>query len=244
MNPNRRVFLASSLLFLLRETLSAGTNNFSDLNDSEKRNVLFEIVKDMKGRYVFPVPMASEREREQGLSVNKSLCEFGSERPYGQKHKAIDIYGFGKDIVYFADGEIEEVGRNINNFDHGNIVVMNHGIVKGYNVWSYYLHIGGINGINNGDIVKMGEPFAKVDCSGISLDYKKLLNPGSRDCRNLSHLHFQIKVGDMYVNPNYFFPDYSEKSLPNLKRWRLAIKAGSLEDNIARFKGKQNRGSF
>ena len=121
---------------------------------------------------------------------------------------------------------------------------MNHGIVKGYNVWSYYLHIGCINGINKGDIVKMGDAFAKVDCTGISKDYKKLLNPGSRDCKSLAHLHFQIKVGDMYVNPNYFFPEYSRSSLPNLKRWRLAIKAGSLEDNIDRFKGKQNRGSF
>ena len=130
---------------------------------------------------------------------------------------------------------------------------MNHGIVKGYNVWSYYLHIGGINGINRGDSIHIGEPFAKIDCTGISYkryDPKKkenkmiLYTPGTTDCKNLAHLHFQIRVGDMHVNPCYFFPEYSKDSLPNLKRWRLAIKAGSLEDNIARFKGKQNRGSF
>ena len=177
MKLNRREFLITSLL-LLEKNLSAGTNDFSDLNDSEKKEVLFEIAREMDGKYTFPVPMASDLEKKQALSVNKPpyVPEFGAKRPYGQKHKGIDVYGgFGKDIVYFADGEIEEVGRNINNFDHGNIVVVNHRIVKGYNVWSYYLHIGCINGINKGDIVKMGDAFAKVDCTGISKDYKKLL---------------------------------------------------------------------
>ncbi len=224
--------------------LNAEDRKFSDLNDSEKKDVLFDIVKEMDGKYTFPVPMASGLEKKQALSVNKSLFEFGAGRPYGQKHKGIDVYGFGKDVVYFADGKIEEAGRNINSFDHGNIVVVNHGDINGYNLWSYYLHIGGINGIREGDSVKIGDAFAKIDCTGISPDSRRLYNPGSKDCKRVAHLHFQIRIGDMHVNPNYFFPEYSENSLPNLKRWRLAIKASSLEDNIAGFKGKQSRGSF
>ena len=244
MKLTRREFLIIPLVLLLEKRLSAESNNFSDLNDNEKKEILFEIVKEMDEKYVFPVPMASDLEKKQALSVNKTLFEFGAGRPYNQRHKGIDVYGFGKDIVYFADGEVEEVGRNINNFDHGNIVVVNHGIIKGYNLWSYYLHIGGINGIKRGDSVKMGESFAKVDCTGISPDSRRLYNPGSKNCKRVAHLHFQIRVGDRHVNPNYFFPEYSESSLPNLKRWRLALKASSLEDDIAGFKGKQSRGSF
>ena len=242
MKLNRRKFLSSSLVFLLGKNLFAESNNFSDLNDSEKRDILFEIVKEMEGRYVFPVPDASEIEKRQALSVNKGFCEFGAGRPYGQKHKGIDVYGFGKEVFYFADGEIEGAGRNINNFDHGNIVVVNHGKIMGYDLLSYYLHIGDVGEIKEGDNVKMGEPFAKVDCTGISPDYKKHYNLGSRDCKKSAHLHFQIRVGDMHINPCYFFPEYSEKSLPKLKRF--AIKANSLEGSIFGFKGKQRSGSF
>ena len=104
MKLNRRDFFASStsLLFLLGETLSAESNNFSDLNDSEKKEVLFEIVKEMDGKYTFPIPIDSEdsekerkqaeKKKELALSVNKSLFEFGAGRPYDQKHKGIDIY--------------------------------------------------------------------------------------------------------------------------------------------------------
>ena len=243
MKVNRRNFCIGFGAFAY-SLLNAEDKKFSYLSDSEKKDILFDIVREMEGKYTFPVPMASDLERRQTLTVNKTLFEFGAGRPYGQKHKGIDVYCFGKDVVYFADGEIEEAGRNINSFDHGNIVVVNHGIINGYDLWSYYLHIGGINGIKEGDSVKMGDAFAKADCTGISQDYKRLLNPGSRDCKNLAHLHFQIRIGDMHINPNYFFPEYSKEDLPKLRRWRLAIKAGSLEENIVRFKGKQSRGSF
>ncbi|MEK6860790.1 MAG: hypothetical protein AABY07_02355, partial [Nanoarchaeota archaeon] len=105
MTLSRREFLITSLL-LLEKRLSAESNKFSDLNDSEKKEVLFGIVKEMEGRYVFPVPDTDEKIKRQALTVYKPpyVPEFGAGRPYNQRHKGIDVYGYGKDVVYFADG--------------------------------------------------------------------------------------------------------------------------------------------
>ena len=215
------------------------TKNFSQLSDAEKRKTLQEIAQELE--HTFPVPSAREEAKRQALSVGKSYYEFGTDRGKYRKHQGIDIYGYGLNTVAFAKGKVTKVGRYVHNFDHGNIIVVNHGEINGYKVESIYLHVGTV-AVKEKDAVKKGTVLAETDCTGISDKKHRLYNPGSKKCREKAHLHFQLKVGDRYVSPQAFFTEYA----PSGERsgLKLSIPANGLDDYVQPFSNGQALGSF
>ncbi len=240
---------------------------FSTLQDSEKRTTLLKLVHAFKD-YTFPVPDATERAREDAFALGQSYYEFGSDRgSTAQHHKGVDIYGFGKTIVAFADGNVAELGRNVphkSKTDHGNLVVLDHGTVNGHHFFTYYLHLGAIAYLHIGDHIHKGQALGRIDCIGIA-GKKGLYNPGSSVCKLKAHNHFQIRVDGAHVNPVFFFPyagyaNYSElqeyginveaaasytQRLSTLKGNKLSLTdKGKLNEDIRDLKGNERQGSF
>ncbi len=195
------------------------TRSLSCLNDQDKIKTLQSIVSEFSGKYTFVVPTITPNYRIKALltlepasKVTHSFYEFGTGRGKAKRHLASDMYGWDKEIVALADGEIVALGRNIpkndsgaRGADHGNILVLNHGLVNGYQLQSYYLHLGAIpEEFKIGTKVKKGSPLGKVDCMGI-VPKGKVLQPGSKECQAAAHNHFQFRVNDVLVNPIFLF---------------------------------------
>jgi murein DD-endopeptidase MepM/ murein hydrolase activator NlpD len=218
------------------------------MEDDRRRETLIGIVDELDGRYVFPVPDAPEAARRDALSVGRTYYEFGGDRGRHRKHNAVDIYAFGDEVVAFADGEVLMIGRHRHDFDHGNIIVLRHAEADGRALYTYYLHVGAVSSaLSVGTRVAKGQPLARVDCTGISDSNWRLYDLGSRRCMEKAHLHFQIRVEDMHVNPNYFFPEYSRDRLPELRGTRLSIPASplsELEGRVVPFRQGETLGSF
>lgn len=227
------------------ETVYTLTTPMSNLSIEDKKVVLNNIVNALAGKYECPVLGASDEAMINAFSLQHTSYEFGAKRPKHRKHKGVDVYGYGKAVVAFADGKIKNVGRYINKQDHGNIIIIDHGNILGHNVQTYYLHIGGVRcDLEEGAVVKKGDILAMVDCSGIS-DKGKFYRAGSKSCQRNAHLHFQIKIDDFVVNPSYFFGEYDKNNvLSKLKSYRLGMYADVLDDDIKPFRGSQRMSSF
>ena len=228
-----------------QDTAHQAQSLFSSLSDGQRRSILIDIVRRMHGSYTFPVPRATTPARQDALSVGRTYYEFGAGRGSTRHHNAVDIYAFGETVVAFSEGTVEQVGRHRHAFDHGNIIIIRHAPVLGYAIHTTYLHVGAVaSSLAQGTQVRQGEQIARVDCTGISNEQFVLYTLGSRMCRQKSHLHFQITVGDSHVNPNYFFSDYAASALPTLQGYRLSQRGRSIEDRIVPFEGNDALGSF
>lgn len=184
------------------------------LPEKEQKSLLEKVADSLD--YTFPVPQAPKELRRKALVVNESYYEFGAQRGAQRDHKGADIYSYGADVVSLADGTIRLKGRYTNGIDFGNILVVDHGSHKGLGIESVYLHVGEMAELSVGEQVKKGQHLAKVDCEGITHAGKYV--KGTKRCAQLAHLHFQIKVGDAYVNPIFFFPKYTSPETLKGKR--------------------------
>jgi murein DD-endopeptidase MepM/ murein hydrolase activator NlpD len=237
-DEKRRVKNPLDFLVLLSDTASkdtvqssmpaTSTLNFSGLSDSLKRERINKVIDALNngGGYTFPV-MADDYSINESFGIGNNYFEFGAKRAYNFHH-GVDIYGFGKPVLAFRDGVVGCICRDINKIDFGNIIVINHGIIDGDTLMSYYLHVGGISSnLKVGDSVKTGQPIALTDCVGIPTDdYQRHIVPGSSLCKNKAHLHFELVYGDCSISPLPFFKKYAKHHLEDISGSRLALETG------------------
>jgi len=96
-----------------------------------------------------------------------------------QMHEGLDIANqVGTPVIAPADGIVSDTGRDST---HGNVVVISHG----FGINSRFLHLSKIV-VRAGQKVKRGDKIAEVGTTGISTG---------------PHLHYEIKVNGIPVNP-------------------------------------------
>jgi len=238
------------------EPVKYEVKDLEEISEEEREEIFMDIALAMD--YTFPVPGTSKKNRANSLRTGVTSYEFGADRGGGsRKHAGNDFYDYGGDVVAFADGEIEVLGRNFNKRDWGNLVSIDHGKVLGYGVKTFYLHIGGIpDEIEQGYNVKKGDKIARVDCTGIANEKSKLYNPGSKGCRRVAHAHFWIQVEDengnrRNVNAGYLFPvDESGNAQDKFYDYDYlnghwsSLPARDLDGRVRPLKDGQRYGSF
>ncbi|MBQ2675806.1 MAG: M23 family metallopeptidase [Clostridia bacterium] len=119
--------------------------------------------------------------------VGRVTCEFGYRiHPVTGKesmHKGIDIGAdMGEDIVCVLDGEVLKTVNNDANY--GNYVVIKHSD----SVSTMYAHCSKLS-VKQGQKVKKGEKIALAGSTGLSTG---------------PHLHFEVRVNDIRLNPRWF----------------------------------------
>jgi murein DD-endopeptidase MepM/ murein hydrolase activator NlpD len=98
-------------------------------------------------------------------------------------HRGIDIRGpYGKPIVAAADGRVTYAGRDPG---YGNLVVLNHGS----GIYTWYGHLSRIH-VRKGAEVARGERIGALGSTG------QATGP---------HLHFEVRVNGVPVNPERYF---------------------------------------
>ena len=111
--------------------------------------------------------------------------EFGQRtNPITQKedfHTGIDIAAPEGDTIYSATGGIVQLCSSQG--DYGNHII----VLAGENVQVLYAHCSKLL-VAEGDVIKIGQPIALVGSTGMATG---------------SHLHFEIRIDDICVNPSY-----------------------------------------
>jgi len=114
-------------------------------------------------------------------------------------HTGIDIPGsYGANVIASADGVVLTVvtghGRNPGASglaSYGNYIVVDHGNRNGTNYKTYYAHLSGV-AVRVGQSVKQGQVIGYVG------------NSGNTWGRTGTHLHFELRINNGYVNPNKY----------------------------------------
>ncbi len=102
-------------------------------------------------------------------------------------HTGLDISAANinnQNVYSILDGKIEKI--QFSNTGYGNLVVVDHG-----NFRTYYAHLSSIENMQEGDLVKGGQLIGKVGSTGRSTG---------------PHLHLEINIGYIAVNPEAFMP--------------------------------------
>jgi murein DD-endopeptidase MepM/ murein hydrolase activator NlpD len=100
-----------------------------------------------------------------------------------QHHRGVDIRGpFGEDILAAASGRVTYASRDPG---YGNLVVINHGS----GIYTWYGHLSRIN-VEKGAQVKRGQGIGKLGSTG------RATGP---------HLHFEVRVNGVPVDPERYF---------------------------------------
>src|SRR5260221_3195227 len=117
------------------------------------------------------------------LSATVTL-EFGqSDLPYQPFHTGIDIAGkYGSPIAAFMDGKVIYAGEI--NWGFGKHIILD----NGNNIQSIYAHLSQIN-VTQGDTIKAGQIIGEEGQTGWATG---------------PHLHFQININGIPVNPRTF----------------------------------------
>ena len=120
------------------------------------------------------------------LSATVTL-EFGqSDLPYQPFHTGIDIAGkYGSPIAAFMDGKVIYAGEI--NWGFGKHIILD----NGNNIQSIYAHLSQIN-VTQGDTIKAGQIIGEEGQTGWATG---------------PHLHFQININGIPVNPRTFLGD-------------------------------------
>ena len=118
------------------------------------------------------------------IDIVRTTCEFGCVRTTQQKgrymHKAVDVINNPKSVVWApADGIVIVKGRYV---EGGNTVVVDHGC----GVFSLLCHLENFANIEEGDMVKKGNPIGTLGKTGYATGY---------------HLHWAIIIDNIPVDP-------------------------------------------
>lgn len=102
-------------------------------------------------------------------------------------HTGLDISApniNGQNVYSILDGRVEKV--QFSNTGYGNLVIIDHKDFR-----TYYAHLSSIENIQEGDLVKGGQLIGRVGSTGRSTG---------------PHLHLEINIGYVAVNPETFMP--------------------------------------
>ena len=180
-----------------------------EIDDTPVRQWMFE---KFVGGEEFQTIVADMKLYEQGNSIlqNEITSNFVWPRPNSfhinskfalrnhpilgiqREHKGVDIRGnFGDKIVSAGNGKVREVvlplpGQNTGGSGYGNYLVIDHGA----GVYTLYGHCRDIY-VRQGDVVRAGQVIAEVGSTGLSTG---------------AHLHFEVQIKGVAVNPLQFFP--------------------------------------
>ncbi len=168
----------------------------------------------------------------EGLDSSKVTSDFGNRTFYNTVTKKYDInfhngidLTSGINIVAVSRGKVVEVASNRDGYSEkyprGNYVVLYHG----EEIFSYYYHMK-INSItvSIGDVVEKGQFLGIKGNTGYSIS---------------EHLHFGIKVGDIWVNPKDYltgiksFPNIEDNKVNNEEEIIYIVKKGDTLSGIA-----------
>lgn len=116
--------------------------------------------------------------------IKKVTCDFGTVRTTQHKgryaHKAVDVINYPRSVVWAPqDGRVVVKDRFAAS---GNTVVLDHGC----GVLSMFFHLEDFANINVGDMVAQGNPLGTEGKTGYATGY---------------HLHWEMRVGNIPVNP-------------------------------------------
>lgn len=128
--------------------------------------------KMWKGMFIVPVT-------QTGFS-----CSFGEIRTTQEKgrytHNGLDVLAFPRSVVWASqDGKVVLKDRFAYS---GNTIVLDHGM----QVFSFFFHLEDFADINEGDMVKKGNPIGFVGKTGYATGY---------------HLHWEMRIGNVPVDP-------------------------------------------
>lgn len=117
-----------------------------------------------------------------------------------QFHRGIDIStGVGSKVLASADGTVLSARRRSN---YGKTVILKHR----FGISTVYAHLSAYN-------VKPGEPVRRGQVIGLV---------GNTGRSTAPHLHYEVRVGDMPVNPLRYLSDQASVTLPKLERIGVA----------------------
>ncbi|KKP24417.1 MAG: Peptidase M23B [candidate division TM6 bacterium GW2011_GWF2_28_16] len=121
---------------------------------------------------------------ELPIDVKKITTPFGEIRTTSEKghymHRAVDLLNFPKTVVWASqEGRVVIKDRFLLT---GNTVVLDHGV----GVFSIYCHLEDFADIEVGDLVKKGNKLGRLGMTGYANGY---------------HLHWEIRVNNVAVNP-------------------------------------------
>ena len=117
-----------------------------------------------------------------------------------QFHRGIDIStGAGSAVMASADGMVLSAKRHSN---YGKTVILRHR----FGISTVYAHLSAYN-------VKSGEPVRRGQVIGFV---------GNTGRSTAPHLHYEVRVGDMPVNPMRYLSNQARVTLPKLKRVSIA----------------------
>ena len=111
-------------------------------------------------------------------------CSFGEIRTTQEKgrytHDGLDVLALPKSVVWATqDGKVVLKDR----YEYsGNTVIVDHGL----GVFSLFFHMDNFADINEGDMVKKGNPIGTVGKTGYATGY---------------HLHWEMRIGNIPVDP-------------------------------------------
>ncbi len=100
-------------------------------------------------------------------------------------HLGIDLQGYSGDSVWASDGGIVTYSGYFKTY--GNLIIIDHGD----NLYTYYAHLSDF-AVKEGDAVSRGQVIGYVGATGTVTNY---------------HLHFEIRRGDVSVDPLAYLPD-------------------------------------
>ncbi len=103
-------------------------------------------------------------------------------------HNGLDIAGAGiagKPIIASANGTVIATMPTSASGGYGNYVIISHGFINGQLVTTHYAHMMSF-GVSQGQTVKQGDVVGYVGTTGASTGY---------------HLHFEVRVDNVPVNP-------------------------------------------
>jgi len=121
---------------------------------------------------------------EMPINLKRIATPFGEVRMTPEKgryiHKAVDVIDHPQSVVWASQkGRVIIKDRYV---EAGNAVVLDHGL----GIFSMYFHLEDFADIEIGDLVKKGKPLGKLGKTGYATGY---------------HLHWEIRVNNVAINP-------------------------------------------
>ena len=122
----------------------------------------------------------------EGMLVSSLFGDVRSEYDENTgSHLGIDLQGYSGDPVWASDGgTVTYVGYFKT---YGNLIIIDHG----NNLYTYYAHLSDY-AVKEGEAVSRGQVIGYVGATGTVTNY---------------HLHFEIRKGDISVDPLVYLPD-------------------------------------
>ena len=169
--------MVESAFATIQEQLRSEEDAMSRQRAAENHNARLAALNDFNGQFQWPIPTHSRISSPFGMRMHPILRQ-------NRMHSGIDVGApTGTRLIAAADGYVRFAGWS---GGYGNTVIIDHG--SGYS--TLYAH-NSRNRVTTGQFVTRGQHIADVGSTGMSTG---------------PHLHFEIRVNNVAVDPMRYFP--------------------------------------